>query len=206
MVNLKDVKATLAAATRAAVSEINEGRAKLEAKSKELAAVETARLPLKEAKLNAEAFVTATGDSWLKRFGGLLLSGPTGGRALADPKPGRPGVFHEATEDLWGLTCASDPARATAMLSTVLERLAYTEGPAAADRPAAAARLKKEIAALEAEDVRRTDEAIDAGLSVTHRPAVIEARAEERRRAERNSYDDRLRAERERAIDAAAAQ
>lgn len=193
MTTLKAATAALAEATAAVMQEIRAGRDAIERAREELREFELARLPLAEARANAELVVRRTGEAWLEARGSALLTSPgeyTGtlfGRSLATPSDGgKLGIPHGAMHDAWGWTCAAEPERAVGILVALLERLEasgrYVQGPPLAERQARAEKLRADLARLEAADERRTETAIAAGVRVEHRPEVIEARKEEERR------------------------
>ncbi|MEW5980804.1 MAG: hypothetical protein AB1806_00370 [Acidobacteriota bacterium] len=84
----------------------------------------------------------------------------------------------------------------------LVARVPAEVGAPSAERPDPIARLRDELATLEAAEEQAVDNAISAGVIVAHRPAVVQRRENEKRRRELDEQAVARRAERQRALDA----
>lgn len=182
---LKSLSNKVAAATRAVVDDIGAVRKQIDGKRWELEHATQAPLPPAEVKAERiPALVAERGAAWLREHGpALLAAGTYAHRALASP--GADGYIELPNlSDWFGITCAADPARATALLSALIDRVGYEPGPASQDRPALITRLSRELADLEAAEEAAVDQAAAAGVKIEHRADVRQRREREARQRE----------------------
>ena len=172
------IREKLSKATTSVTSEVAQLREQIKAKRQELTVTKQSPLPAEDLRKRIAGEIRDAGARWLAAHAASLA----GEHGVAAWQPRfRQIRLPELTS--WDALCASDPAQAQARLeklcASVLER--FSPGPRAADRPALIERLEAELAELEAGEEAAIDAALEAGVTITHRPEVRQRRA---RRAE----------------------
>ncbi len=196
---VRAVREKLSKATTSVTSEVAQLREQIKAKRQELTVTKQSPLPAEDLRKRIAEQVQTAGTRWLASHAGSLAVSE---HALAAWQPRfRQIRLPELTS--WDALCASDPEQAQARLeklcASVLER--FSPGPRAADRPATTARLEAELAELEAGEEAAIDAALEAGVTITHRPEVRQRRARRAEAAENARQAVENREARQRALD-----
>jgi hypothetical protein len=201
---LKDFAGRVASATRGVHEEIGGLRARLAELREARKVVQLAPLPADEIRDHIATLVGDRGDKWMADHGEELLRDPRPGwRALgAYAGRGRFAVPVGVERDYFGFVCATDPERAQQMLDALAERVEFTPGLPAADRPGELARIERELAQAEAAEERAIDEAAAAGVTISHRAEVVQRRQAEARARELEEQRVADRARRQADLDA----
>jgi hypothetical protein len=191
---LTDLGREIAKATQSVQENIAELRAQIAAKRMELAHAQDAPLPREEIKVRIRSWVTEAGELWRRQRADRLL--------YDFGRPAGPSPSWSWIENMtWGAACFLCPEQVTAALTGQIEATEYVAGPPARERPAAVARLSKELADLEAAEESAIDEAAQAGVQIAHRPEVVKRRLEEAGRKDRQEKWTAGARERQSAID-----
>lgn len=201
--NIQDIRRALADALQTMRAQITNFRDKIAALRAELALLDRP-IPLEEVRARIPGVVAERGRAWLDVHGtALIFSGHESYPALAAPDvPGSVRLPDGLEHDWLGALCAGDPARAEAMLSTLVSRVEYQPGPPASERAARRAELETELANIEAAEEQAIDAAAEAGLLIAHREEVTQRRANEARAQELEARAVAYRAERQAELDA----
>lgn len=172
------------AAAAAVRTEIETLRARITAARARVEQAEHAPLPPADIHARIAAAVADLGAAWLTAHGsGLLRSSRYGG---AVGEVGRPGSISlpDGLSDWFGVLCVASAPEAEGILRALVDRLEFTPGTTAAERPAHLARLRAELAEVEAAEEAAIDAAAAVGITVAHRPEVVTRRENERRERE----------------------
>lgn len=164
-------------ATQAARIDIAEVRARIAELRQQVLEVTTCPLLITDVSQRIRDKVKSDGDHWVSTYGGSLIHGEI---ALLSPT-----VTHADQVRLpdygkalatWGAFCAAFPDQAIAQLEALVARVHDSSGLPHAERPAVLERLTSELETLEAEEEAAIDEMNLAGVTIDHRPEVIERR------------------------------
>jgi hypothetical protein len=205
----KKLSATLSdakAATKAAVEELELIRTTLAAKEKEWKRAVSAPPPLEDLNELAHRAVLRQGADFVGAYGSTILRA-IASEAGGDRAHGGVPIALIVERDPWGFMCAGDPEGATKALAFILKLVPhYEQGPSLRERDKVVQDLLGEITKLEQADEELADELIAAGITVQHRPAVVARRAEAAARVDAKRRSVENRAERQAALDRAAAE
>lgn len=181
-------------ATSAITDEIGRLRARIMEARRALNRAQDLLLPLEEIEDRIRQHIQLIGDLWLRDHPSLVLQ-------LGHPRERRDPLGPTATLE-WGAVCAGSPDLAFEIQRGLVGRMPYTAGAPAAERPALIAKLEQELAALEATDEALVDRARLAGVTIEHRPEVVERRETERRQRELEDARGAALRDRQAAVDA----
>ncbi len=200
---LGDLRKKLTGATTALHDEIARLRGEIDDKRAALDNARRAPLPVEEIRAERiPRLVEEHARAWLDGNGTSLVYGE---RSLGAPTPrGYISLPWIPSEPLpWGALCAADPDQAAGIIANLVRQVAYEAGPPSAERPALIEKLERELAELEQVEEQIIDEAVGSGVTIAHRPEVLERRTREARQRQREAEAVAARAAHEQAINAA---
>lgn len=186
-------------AAQGITSSIIEIRGAITAKRSELEHARSGSLPVTEVIARFDAWVNETGAHQAREQGPSLVchkfGAPPGHSSAGSP-------WIPAAPLTWGVACLFLGPQLKSKFAELARTVEYMAGPPAADRAAVVAKLEGELAELEGQEEQLIDEALAAGVTIAHRPEVVERRERERRRRESSERTDADRVARESAVDA----
>jgi len=188
LTKLTDLGRELAVATKSVQENIATLRAKIAARRTALSHAEEGPYPREEIRARIRAWVAEQGEAWRTHHAPDLVY------TFGSPHDVRV-PWNASTPVTWGALCRYAPQIAATLIAD-MEAQEYEAGPSSADRPSVVAQLKAELAELEATEEHAVDEASAVGVTIAHRPEVIERRQGEARA--RQLADEATRAQRER--------
>jgi hypothetical protein len=169
-------------ATRSVARSIAELRRELAEKRRELEHARSAPLPPADVERRIASFVDAQRARWSAEHARSVVGAfgtATEETGMAVARLAR--LDKLRFEDL----CALLPDAMKSSLVSLCAAVSYDAGPAENDRARVIERLESELRELEQAEEAVVDEALEAGVTVEHRPEVVERRDGERLRAER---------------------
>jgi hypothetical protein len=139
--------------------------------------LETSAVPLDEVERRLRDQVRRTGEDFLIGIRSQILHDD---RSIVAPTlRGDATVPRDVMS--WPALCAADPEAAFARLFTIVRKLNYEPGPTSSERPAAIANLAELLQRIEREEEVFVDAANAHGLTIAHRPEVLQRRDNEQR-------------------------
>jgi hypothetical protein len=178
-------------AVRTMQTELATAREAITAKRTEHERARVALPPKAELIATADGLVDATAQHWakdhvhtfLQKLAGRMTDVELrGGTTTVPPYAALP--FSPFEPVPFGAMCFFRPAEWKAAFRDAITRAEYEAGTPRKDRPALLERLARELAELEAAEEAFVDQMCSSGITVAHRPEVVQRRASEARAAE----------------------
>lgn len=172
----KTITKTLRAASATIRDEIEGLRARITAGRRALEQARNGLVPPDELPARIAEIVGAAGEFWRRNHGPVVhyLGKPAG---VASP-------WGSEEPMSFGALCALAPGMMQEGLQRLAAAEAYEAGPSTSERAAVVARLEAELADLEAAEEALVDGAAEQGVTIAHRPDVVQRRATEARQRE----------------------